>query len=255
MTAPEQEKAGERIAKRLARAGIASRREAERMIEAGRVSVNGKRLSSPAFNVTAEDSIQVDGKPVAAAEPTRLWRYHKPSGLVTSTSDEQGRATIFDHLPKRLPRVMSVGRLDLNSEGLLLLTNDGGLKRALELPATGWVRQYRARAFGTPEPERLARLADGIRVDGEQFGPIQATVERQAGRNCWLLVELAEGRNREVRRALEAAGLTVNRLIRTRYGPFALDRLQRGEVTEVPGFELRKAVRGIFEITRDGERG
>ena len=246
---------GERIAKRLARAGVASRREVERMIEAGRISVNGKRLTSPALNVTPDDTILVDGKPVAAAEPTRIWRYYKPAGLVTSASDEQGRSTIFDHLPKRLPRVMSVGRLDLNSEGLLLLTNDGGLKRALELPATGWVRQYRARAFGTPEPERLARLADGIRVDGEQFGPIQATIERQAGRNCWLLVEPAEGRNREVRRALEAAGLTVNRLIRTRYGPFALDKLQRGEVTEVPGFELRKAVRGFFEIQRDGSRG
>ncbi|MDF1735825.1 MAG: pseudouridine synthase [Minwuia sp.] len=246
---------GERIAKRLARAGVASRREVERMIDAGRVAVNGKRLTSPALNVTPEDTILVDGKPVAAAEPTRIWRYYKPAGLVTSANDEQGRSTIFDHLPKRLPRVMSVGRLDLNSEGLLLLTNDGGLKRALELPATGWVRQYRARAFGTPEPERLARLADGIRVDGEQFGPIQATIERQAGRNCWLLVELAEGRNREVRRALEAAGLTVNRLIRTRYGPFALDKLQRGEVTEVPGFELRKAVRGVFEIQREGGRG
>ena len=246
---------GERIARRLARAGVASRREVERMIDAGRVAVNGRRLTSPALNVTPEDTILVDGKPVAAAEPTRIWRYYKPAGLVTSASDEQGRSTIFDHLPKRLPRVMSVGRLDLNSEGLLLLTNDGGLKRALELPATGWVRQYRARAFGTPEPERLARLADGIRVDGEQFGPIQATIERKAGRNCWLLVELAEGRNREVRRALEAAGLTVNRLIRTRYGPFALDKLQRGEVTEVPGFELRKAVRGFFEIQREGPRG
>ena len=246
---------GERIAKRLARAGVASRREVERMIKAGRVAVNGKRLKSPALNVLPGDVILVDGKPVAAAEPTRMWRYYKPAGLVTSANDEQGRSTIFDHLPKRLPRVMTVGRLDLNSEGLLLLTNDGGLKRVLELPSTGWVRQYRARAFGTPEPERLARLADGIRVDGERFGPIQATIERQSGRNCWILVELAEGRNREVRRALEVAGLTVNRLIRTRYGPFALDKLQRGEVTEVPGFELRKAVRGFFDIQRDGDRG
>ncbi len=251
----------ERIAKRLARAGVASRREVERMIGAGRVSVNGKRLASPALNVGPDDVIQVDGKPVAAPEPARLWRYYKPAGLVTSANDEQGRSTIFDHLPKRLPRVMSIGRLDLNSEGLLLLTNDGGLKRAMELPSTGWVRQYRARAFGTPEPERLARLADGIRVDGEQFGPIKATVERQAGernsvgRNSWILVELAEGRNREVRRALEAAGLTVNRLIRTRYGPFALDRMQRGEVTEVPGFELRRAVRGIYDIRRETEKG
>jgi 23S rRNA pseudouridine2605 synthase len=224
---------GERIAKRLARAGVASRREAERMIEAGRVSVNGKRIDSPALNVTEADRILVDGKPVAAPEPPRLWRYYKPLGLVTSASDEKGRPTVFERLPADLPRVVSVGRLDLNSEGLLLLTNDGGLKRRLELPSTGWLRKYRVRVHGTPTEAVLAPLVRGMVLDGERFQPMQVAVDRQQGSNAWLTVGLREGRNREIRRALEAVGLVVNRLIRVSYGPFQLGDLGEGKVDEV----------------------
>ncbi|MEC9347755.1 MAG: pseudouridine synthase [Pseudomonadota bacterium] len=244
----------ERIAKRLARAGVASRREVERMIADGRVSLNGKRLDTPAVVVGDDDRIEVDGQPVGEPDPPRLWRYHKPAGLVTTANDEKGRATIFDHLPKRLPRVVSIGRLDLNSEGLLLLTNDGGLKRVMELPSTGWLRCYRVRVFGEVTEEGLARLRDGITVDGIRFGPIDAIAERSTGRNSWVEVSLAEGKNREVRRAMEAIGLTVNRLIRTDYGPFSLGRLQPGEAEEVPGFELRAAVRGKYEIRRPASR-
>jgi len=224
---------GERIAKRLARAGVASRREAERMIEAGRVKLNGKVLTSPAVNVTARDRILVDGKPLPEAEQPRLWRYHKPAGLVTTARDEQGRPTVFDRLPPELPRVMSVGRLDLNSEGLLLLTNDGELKRRLELPSTGWMRKYRVRVHGSPTEETLAPLTRGITVDGERFQPMTVTIDRQQGANAWLTVGLREGRNREIRRALEFVGLTVNRLIRTSYGPFQLGDLAAGAVEEV----------------------
>jgi 23S rRNA pseudouridine2605 synthase len=224
---------GERIAKRLARAGIASRREAERMIEAGRVRVNGRLLTSPAVNVTEADRITVDGRPLPEAEPPRLWRYHKPAGLVTTTRDERGRPTIFDRLPRDLPRVMTVGRLDLNSEGLLLLTNDGAVKRRLELPATGWLRKYRVRVHGTPSEETLAPLRRGLTVEGERFQPMGVTIDRQQGANAWLTVSLREGRNREVRRALEAVGLTVNRLIRISYGPFQLGDLPVGAVEEV----------------------
>ncbi len=229
----EKKTEGERIAKRLARAGVASRREAERMIEAGRVRVNGRLLSSPALNVTARDLILVDGKPLAEAEPPRLWRYHKPTGLVTTNRDEKGRATVFDRLPPDLPRVMTVGRLDLNSEGLLLLTNDGELKRRLELPSTGWLRKYRARVHGQPTEAMLAPLARGITVDGERFQPITVTIDRQQGANAWLTIGLREGRNREVRRALESVGLAVNRLIRISYGPFQLGDLAAGAVEEV----------------------
>lgn len=246
----EEQDGRERIAKRLARAGVASRREVERMIEAGRVRLNGETLRTAAVLVGDDDRIEVDGKPVAAPDPPRLWRYHKPAGLVTTTRDEQGRRTIFEQLPKRLPRVMTIGRLDINSEGLLLLTNDGGLKRRLELPSTGWVRRYRARAFGTIDPDGIERLARGITVEGERFGPIEVTMAEATGRNAWLEVSLSEGRNREVRRALEAVGLTVNRLIRTDYGPFGLGRLRPGDVEEVPGFELRKKLRGLIEIKR-----
>lgn len=224
---------GERIAKRLARAGVASRREAERMIEAGRINVNGKTLTSPALNVTARDRILVDGKPLAEAEPARLWRYHKPSGLVTSARDEKGRPTVFDRLPPELPRVMSIGRLDLNSEGLLLLTNDGEMKRKLELPSTGWLRKYRVRVHGQPDEAKLAPLMRGLSIDGERFQPMTVTVDRQQGANAWLTVGLREGRNREIRRALEAVGLTVNRLIRISYGPFQLGELKPGEVEEI----------------------
>jgi 23S rRNA pseudouridine2605 synthase len=224
---------GERIAKRLARAGVASRREAERMIQAGRVRVNGRRLTSPALNVTQRDMILVDGKPLAEAEPARLWRYNKPSGLVTTARDEQGRTTVFDRLPPELPRVMPVGRLDLTSEGLLLLTNDGELKRRLELPSTGWLRKYRVRVHGVPTDATVAPLIRGLTIDGERFQPMTVTIDRQKGANAWLTVGLREGRNREIRRAVEAIGLEVNRLIRTSYGPFQLGDLATGAVEEV----------------------
>ncbi|WP_157982325.1 pseudouridine synthase, partial [Oceanicella sp. SM1341] len=235
----DQTPEGERIAKRLARAGLASRREAERMIEAGRVRVNGKEITSPALNVTARDRIEVDGKPIAAAEPTRLWRYYKPLGLVTSASDEKGRPTVFDHLPEDMPRVVSVGRLDLNSEGLLLLTNDGELKRRLELPSTGWLRKYRVRAKGYPVEDQLEPLRRGITVDGERFQPMQVTLDRQQGSNAWLTLGLREGRNREIRRALAEVGLEVNRLIRISYGPFLLGELAEGAAEEVRPKVLR----------------
>jgi len=226
-------KKGERIAKRLARAGVASRREVERMIEAGRVSVNGEKLASPALNVTDADTILVDGRPVAAAEPARLWRYHKPSGLVTSARDEKGRATVFDRLPPELPRVMSVGRLDLTSEGLLLLTNDGELKRRLELPSTGWVRKYRVRANGNVSDQRVKPLREGLMIGREQFQPMSVEFDKQQGANVWLTIGLREGKNREIRRALEEVGLIVNRLIRVSYGPFQLGDLERGAVEEI----------------------
>ncbi|HDR27854.1 pseudouridine synthase [Rhodovulum sp.] len=230
---------GDRIAKVLARAGIASRREAERMIEAGRVAVNGKRIDSPALNVTARDRIEVDGQPIAEAEPPRLWLYHKPSGLVTTEKDEKGRPTVFDALPEDMPRVMSVGRLDLNSEGLLLLTNDGAIKRRLELPSTGWLRKYRVRIKGTPSDETLAPLRAGITVQGKRFQPMEVSLDRQQGANAWLTAGIREGRNREIRRAMEAVGLVVNRLIRVGYGPFRLGDLKPGEVVEVRSRVLR----------------
>ena len=203
------------------------------MIEAGRVSVNGKRIDSPALNVVPGDRILVDNKPVAAAEPARVWRYHKPEGLVTTARDEKGRPTVFDRLPPDLPRVMSIGRLDMNSEGLLLLTNDGELKRKLELPSTGWLRKYRVRVHGVPDPAGLTRLETGLVLDGEKFKPMTVTMDRQQGANAWLTVGLREGRNREIRRAMEAIALDVNRLIRVSYGPFQLGDLARGEVEEV----------------------
>ncbi|MCW1917343.1 rRNA pseudouridine synthase [Rhodobacter sp. KR11] len=228
-TTPE----GERIAKVLSRAGVASRREVERMIEAGEVTVNGKQITSPALNVTAKDRITVSGHPIGAPEPPRLWLYYKPDGLVTSESDEKGRDTVFDHLPEDLPRVMTVGRLDLNSEGLLLLTNDGEIKRRLELPSTGWLRKYRVRVNGNPMDPDLEPLRRGIVVDGEKFQPMIVSLDRIQGANAWLTVGLREGKNREIRRAMSAVGLQVNRLIRTSYGPFSLGELEPGQVTEV----------------------
>jgi len=225
---------GERIAKLLARAGLCSRRDAERWIAEGRVAVGGTVLTSPAVTVTADDDIRVDGKPVPAAAPARLWRYHKPAGLLTTHRDDRGRPTLFEKLPKDLPRLVSVGRLDLTSEGLLLLTNDGALARELELPARGWVRRYKVRVHGVPDPERLAALERGVRVGGIAYGPIRAALERQQGSNAWLTVSLGEGKNREVRRVMEHLGLTVTRLIRLAYGPFQLGHLPRGEVDEVP---------------------
>jgi 23S rRNA pseudouridine2605 synthase len=227
--------APERIAKRLARAGVASRREAERMIAEGRVRLNGRLLDTPAVTVTAADRIEVDGMTLGAPEAARLWRYHKPQGLVTSARDEKGRDTVFDHLPPDMPRVMSVGRLDIASEGLLLLTNDGELKRRLELPSTGWLRKYRARAHGAPSEAALDRLRAGIEIDGERFQPMVVGLDRIQGANSWLTVGIREGRNREVRRALEAVGLVVNRLIRVSYGPFQLGELEPGQVEEVRG--------------------
>lgn len=231
--------AGERIAKVLARAGVASRRVAEGMIAEGRVAVNGKPIDSPALNVGPRDKVTVDGKPLAKPEPIRVWMYNKPLGLVTSDRDEKGRATVFDALPEGMPRVMSIGRLDLNSEGLLLLTNDGGLKRRLELPSTGWLRKYRVRVNGTPTEEMLAPLRLGVTLDGEQFKQMMVTIDKQQGANAWLTVGIREGRNREVRRAMDAVGLAVNRLIRIAYGPFQLGNLASGAVEELRPRTLR----------------
>jgi 23S rRNA pseudouridine2605 synthase len=228
---------GERVAKALARAGVASRREVERLIAAGRVSLNGQVLQTPAVKVAAGDVLAVDGRTVAGPEPARVWRYHKPAGLVTTHRDPKGRATVFERLPAGLPRVISVGRLDLNSEGLLLLTNDGGLARALELPATGLKRRYRARARGHVSQAQLDRLKDGFTVAGVHYGPIEAVLDPVkaggAGANLWISLTLAEGKNREVRKVLEALGLTVNRLIRLSFGPFELGTLASGTVEEV----------------------
>jgi len=224
---------GDRIAKFLSRAGVASRRDVERMITAGRISLNGKILDTPAVKVTERDRILVDGKPVAEKEQARMWLYHKPLGLVTSAKDEKGRRTVFDDLPEALPRVMTVGRLDINSEGLLLLTNDGELKRRLELPSTGWTRKYRVRVKGTPSDTMLAPLRKGVTVDGERFLPMAVTLDRQQGANAWLTIGLREGKNREIRRALETVGLAVNRLIRVSYGPFQLKELKASEVEEI----------------------
>ncbi|NGQ91133.1 rRNA pseudouridine synthase, partial [Rhodobacter sp. HX-7-19] len=243
--------AGDRIAKVLSRAGIASRREAERMIAAGEVAVNGKVIDSPALNVGPGDRITVNGQPLAAPEPARLWLYYKPEGLVTSAVDEKGRDTVFDHLPEDMPRVMSVGRLDLNSEGLLLLTNDGELKRRLELPSTGWLRKYRVRVKGNPTDPDLEPLRKGITVDGETFQPMQVMLDRHQGANAWLTVGLREGKNREIRRAMSAIGLTVNRLIRTSYGPFRLNELKPGEVEEVRPRVLRDQL-GLTGEASDG---
>lgn len=237
--ADEGPKRSERIAKALARAGIASRREVERLIGLGKVAVNGKILETPATLVTRDDVITVDGKPVGSAQSTRVWRYHKPAGLVTSHNDPGGRPTVFDALPSGLPRVISVGRLDLNTEGLLLLTNDGELSRALELPTTELVRQYRARARGRVSQLQLDSLKDGVTVDGVRYGPIDATLDKakeaegNAPANLWISVSITEGKNREVRKVLEHLGLTVNRLIRLAYGPFQLGTLPIGSVEEV----------------------
>lgn len=254
MTGTEaREGGGKRIARRIARAGVASRRTAEAMIAEGRVSVNGKVIDSPALNVTGRDRITVDGQPLAAPEPPRLWRYYKPVGLVTSERDEKGRETVFSRLPEGMPRVVTIGRLDLNSEGLLLLTNDGALKRRLELPSTGWLRKYRVRAHGEADDTVFEPLRRGAVVDGERFQPMTVTLDRQQGSNVWLTVSLREGKNREVRRALDTVGLKVNRLIRVSYGPFQLGELGAGDVEEV----RPKAVREQLGLpaASTGDRG
>jgi 23S rRNA pseudouridine2605 synthase len=222
-----------RIAKALARAGLCSRREAERWIELGRVSVNGLVLETPARDVSPSDRILVDGKELPSLEPPRLWRYHKPRGLVTTHSDPQGRKTVFDSLPPNMPRVISIGRLDFNTEGLLLLTNDGALARHLELPATGWLRRYRVRAHGTITQETLDGLKRGIEIAGTRYGPIEAALDKVQGANVWLTIGLREGKNREVRTVLDKLGLTVNRLIRISFGPFQLLDLEPGAVEPV----------------------
>ncbi|CAL4867059.1 hypothetical protein MMA231_01309 [Asticcacaulis sp. MM231] len=244
---------GERIAKVLARAGLASRREIERLIGLGKIAVNGRILETPAVLVSGTDVITVDGQVIGAAEPTRLWRYHKPVGLVTTERDPEGRPTVFDKLPADLPRVLKVGRLDLNSEGLLLLTNDGELARALELPSAGWVRRYRARALGHTTQARLDSLRDGTTVEGVIYGPIEATLDKMAekadGRaNCWITVAITEGKNREVRRVLESIGLKVNRLIRLAYGPFQLGNLEPGDVEEIGPRVIREMLADVVQL-------
>jgi 23S rRNA pseudouridine2605 synthase len=236
----EEENTGERIAKRLARAGIASRRDAEELIAAGRVRVNGKVLSSPAFNVMQDDKIELDGTLIPPIERTRLFLFHKPAGVVTTNRDPEGRKTVFDILPTDLPRLMTVGRLDINTEGLLLLTNDGGLSRVLELPATGWLRRYRVRVHGKVEESALADLRDGIAVDGVFYGAIEASLDREQGSNAWLTIGLREGKNREVKNILGSLGLDVTRLIRISYGPFQLGELAEGHVWEMKGTTLRE---------------
>ena len=230
----ENKPEGERIAKAIARAGICSRRDAERMIAEGRVQIDGETITSPARNVTENNLIQVDGKPLGQPEPARLWRYHKPTGLVTTHKDEKGRPTVFANLPKSLGRVVSVGRLDFNSEGLLLLTNDGEIARRLEVPSAGWVRKYRARLFGKVTQADLDTLATGVTIAGVAYGPIVADIERSKGMYSWTTVSLKEGKNREVKRVMESLGLKVARLIRTAYGPFQLGHLAEGQVEEIP---------------------
>ncbi len=245
---------GERIAKLLARVGLCSRRDAERWIAAGRVAVDGQVLRTPAVTVTTASEVRVDGTPLPTPERPRLWRYHKPTGLVTTHRDEKGRPTVFGALPKELPRVISVGRLDLNSEGLLLLTNDGALARRLELPSTGWLRRYKVRVHGEVDPDRLAALEKGTTIDGVAYGPIRASLERRQGSNAWIALALREGKNREVRRVLDYLGLPVTRLIRLSFGPFQLGNLARGEVAEVPRKVLAEQLGSSSSANADRRR-
>ena len=238
----------ERIAKRIARSGVCSRREAERLIEEGKVKVDGKTITSPALNVDENNIIQVNGKPLADAEPTRLWLYHKPVGLLTTHKDPENRPTIFSALPSTMPRVISIGRLDINSEGLLLLTNDGALARHLELPATGWIRRYRLRIYGVLTEAHIKQIEKGVTVDGVNYGPMTVKIDSQAGRNCWVTVGLKEGKNRELRNVFNHFDLQVSRLLRIAYGPFQLGQIPRREVKEVPKTALKNALGKTFEI-------
>ena len=230
----------ERIAKFMARSGVCSRRQAEELIKQQRVSVNGEIIDSPAFNVTGDEKILLDGEKLPQIEHTRLWLYHKPCGLLTTHKDEQNRATVFDNLPAGLPRVISVGRLDLNSEGLLLLTNSGELSRKLELPSNGWSRRYKVRVHGYVDKKKLAELEKGVTIDGVSYGPVKAEIESQNGSNSWLSITLNEGKNREIRKLMKYIGLEVARLIRLSYGPFQLGSLKKGEVKEVPQKVLKE---------------
>ena len=238
----------ERIAKYLARAGVCSRREAEKLILQQRVTVNGKVVESPAFNVEGTEKIKLDGEKVSAPEQTRLWLYHKPVGLVTTHSDTQGRPTVFDNLPAGLPRVISVGRLDLNSEGLLLLTNNGELSRTLELPQNAWSRRYKVRVHGVLDKKKLSDLENGAVVDGIQYGSVKVIIESEQGSNAWLSVTLNEGKNREIRKLMKSVGLEVARLLRLSYGPFQLGSLKKGEVREVPQKVLHEQLGGKFQL-------
>ena len=249
---PEKEtEKGDRIAKVMARAGLCSRRDAERWIAAGRVSLNGKILETPAVTVRPGDDVIVDGQPLPTPDRARLWRFHKPKGLVTTHKDEKGRTTVFEVLPDNLPRVVSIGRLDLTSEGLLLLTNDGALAREMEHPSRGWVRRYRVRVHGRVDAGMLARLKKGVTVEGVRYGPIDAAIDKTEAKesavskaNTWVTVALSEGKNREVRKVMEFLGLTVNRLIRVAYGPFQLGKLEPGTLEEVPGQVVRQQLGG-----------
>ncbi len=225
---------GERIAKVIARAGVCSRREAERLIEAGRVTFNHKILKTAAQNVTSQDEVRIDGRLLPKKEVSRLWRYHKLDGLVVSHNDPQGRPSVFDKLAQQLPRVVSIGRLDINTEGLLLLTNDGEISRKLELPSSGWIRRYRVRAYGHMSDEGFAAVANGVEIEGVRYGPIEAKVEKSQGDNVWMNIAIKEGKNREVKKICEYLGLQVNRLIRVSFGPFQLGELKRGGIEEIP---------------------
>jgi 23S rRNA pseudouridine2605 synthase len=247
MIKESEKRPGERIAKVIARAGVCSRRDAERLIAEARVKVNGEIVDTPARKVQPADLVEVNGTALPAREASRLWRYHKPAALIVSHRDPKGRQSVFDVLPKDLPRVVSIGRLDFTTEGLLLLTNDGELERKLELPATGWTRRYRVRVHGTVEQPALDRLKQGITIAGIRYGPIEARIERKQGTNSWVSFALKEGKNREIKRVCEHLGLQVNRLIRISFGPFQLGDLAKGEVAEVPARILRDQLGGLSE--------
>lgn len=240
---------GERIAKKLARSGICSRRDAEKLILSGRVSVDGKVLTSPALNVTEASVVLVDGKKLAEPEEARVWRYHKPAGVITSARDPQGRPTVFEKMPPEMPRVVSVGRLDFNTEGLLLLTNDGELARHLELPQNAWLRRYRVRVYGDVDPQTLASVADGVTISGIRYEPVKIEIEKgkEEGANRWLAVTIREGKNREVRKIMEHLGLQVTRLIRVAFGPFPLGKLTRGGIEEIPRRVLKESLGNFFQ--------